>query len=151
MGKDWLGVPLTGSVLAEKEKLDLRFLDLYDSKTLQLQHSIDLSNETTTSYQWTNVPRSMRLGQRLRVGTVMEKDLSGKILSTGDVEFFLSKFGDGFEFCTIEISKNEESKEQEMTKDCDRFDSNKRIVGTSIEVNLGSQSVTTATGKIRFK
>jgi hypothetical protein len=151
LGGDWIGVPLAGSMMIEKEKLDVRFLDLYEPTTLQLKHSIDLSDESMSSYEWTSVPRSMRLGQKLKVGTVTEKDSSGKTLSSGDVEFILSKFNDGFEFCTLETVKNIESKEQEITKDCDRFDSNKRIVSTSIEVKLGPQSITSGTGKIRVK
>jgi hypothetical protein len=151
LGNDWLGVPLSGSVVLEREKIDVSSLDLYDSYTLQLQHSIDLSDDSMSSYQWANVPTSMRLGQRLKVGTVTEKDSSGKTLSSGDIDFVLSKFGDGFEFCTIETVKNIESKELEMTKDYDRFDSSKRIVGTSIEVKLGPRSITTGTGKIRVK
>jgi hypothetical protein len=149
LGGDWIGVSLTGRTVIEKEKLAVRYLDLYDEKTLQLQYSIDLSDQSISSYQWTNVPKSMWLGQKIKVGAVVEKDSSGKTLASGDVDFILSRVGDGFEFCTVEIVKNTESKEVEITKDCDLFDSSKRIVGTSIEVKLGSQSITTGTGKVQ--
>ncbi|CAM8634163.1 hypothetical protein MCEMIE11_00728 [Burkholderiales bacterium] len=150
-GQDWIGVQLTGDMVIQAEKMEVRFLDLYDPKTKQLRHSIDLSDDTVTSYQWVNVPTSMQPGQRLKVGTLTEKDKSGKIILMGDVEFLLAKVSSGFEFCTIETSNNLESKEREMTKDCDQFDSNKKITGSAIEVRLGTQSTTTGTGKIRFK
>lgn len=150
-GGDWLGVPFSGSMMIEKEKIDVRFLELYDLNTLRLHHSVDLSDESVTSYQWTNVPISMRVGQKLKVGTVMERDSSGKTLSSGDVEFILSKLSGILEFCTLETVRDIESKEQEITKDCDLFDSNKRIVGTSVQIKLGPQSTTTGIGKIRFK
>ena len=151
LGGDWIGVNLTGSIFINKEKFDVRYLDLYDQRTFRLQHSIDLSEQSISSYQWTNVPESMWVGQKIKVGTVVEKDSSGKTLSSGDVDFVLSRVGDGFEFCTLKIVKNTESKEQEITKDCDLFDSSKRIVGTTIEVKLGSQWITSGAGKIRVK
>jgi hypothetical protein len=138
-------------MMIEKEKIDVRWLDLYDLNTLRLHHSVDLSDESITSYEWTNVPISMQVGQKLKVGTVMEKDSSGKTLSSGDVEFILSKRNGILEFCTLETVRNIESKEQEITKECDLFDSSKRIVGTSIEIKLGPQLSTTGLGKIRVK
>ena len=150
-GQEWIGVPLTGSMVIKKEKIEVRFLHLYDLRTKQFQYSIDLSDETVTSYQWTNVPRSMQLGQKVKVGAVTEKDQAGKPISSGDVEFLLAKVGNGFEFCTIETTKNFETKEQEMTRDCDQFDSSKKIIRSAIEIRLGTQSVITGTGKIRLK
>ena len=44
-GQEWIGVPLTGSMVIKKEKIEVRFLQLYDPRTKQLQHSIDLSDE----------------------------------------------------------------------------------------------------------
>jgi hypothetical protein len=150
-GQDWIGVQVTGDTIIREEKMELRFLDLYDSKTKLLQHSIDLDDETVTSYRWMDPPQSMQAGQRLKVATVSEKDQTGKIILSGDVEFLLVKAVQGFEFCTIETTKNADTSEREITKTCEQFDSNRKITGVAFEVRLGSQSITTGTGKIRLK
>lgn len=150
-GQDWTGVQVTGDTIIREEKMEVRFLDLYNPKTKLLQHSIDLDGETVTSYQWINPPKSMQAGQKLKVATVSEKDQTGKTVLSGDVEFLLAKAAKGFEFCTIETTKNTDTSEREIVKTCEQFDSNKKITGLAYEVRLGSHSVTTGTGKIRLK
>jgi hypothetical protein len=148
-GQEWIGVPLTGSMVIQKEKIEVRILDLYDPKTKQLQHSIDLSDVTVTSYQWVNIPKSMQPGQKVKVGSVIQTDQAGKPISSGDVEFSLAKVASGFEFCKIETTRNIETKELDMTRDCDQFDSRKNIIGSAFELRLGTQSVASGAGKIR--
>jgi hypothetical protein len=150
-GSDWLGVTSAGIMISGEEKIDVRFLDLYDPKSLQIQHSIDLSDDSVSSYQWTKFPSSIRSGQKVKVGNLIQKDSSGKTLSSGDVEFILSKLSDGFEFCTIETMIGTKTKGKEINKECIRFDSSRRIIDASIWIKSGPDSITTGSGKISIK
>lgn len=150
-GQSWIGVFLTGQFVIEDEKIHQSFLLLYDPKTKRLHHLIDSNDGTMSSYEWKNVPKYMQDGERIKVGIVNEKDPDGKIILVGDVEFQFSKDNNGFEFCTIETNNNLETKQQEITKECDQFDFMKKIVGVKVEVMLGDYSTTTGTGKIILK
>jgi hypothetical protein len=150
-GQDWISVASTARTVIKGEKLEIRTLDLYDTKTHLKVHSIDLRDESVTTYQWSSPLKSMLPGQRTKVGTVIEKDRAGKVVSNGVVEFLLTKRVGGFEFCTIETNKKSGTTEVEIVKDCDHFDDKKNITHYLIEIKTGTQSVMTGSGNIRIK
>lgn len=148
--KDWISVSLNGDVFIEKEQTQLNFIDYYHPVTKHLHYSIDLSDKTITTYEWTNFPKYLRVGQRVRVGVVNERTESGKLTSYGDVDVSLNKTSQGFEFCTIEMSINVESKESSLLKDCDEFDHSKNIIGANFEMKTAGKNVARAKVKIKI-
>lgn len=148
--KDWISVSLNGDVFIEKEQTQLNFIDYYHPVTKLLHHTIDLGDKSITTYEWATFPKYLRIGQRLRVGTVNERTESGKLTSYGDVDILLNKTPQGFEFCTIEMSFKVESKESSLLKDCDEFDLNKNIIGANIEIKTAGKTVARAKGKIKI-
>lgn len=148
--KDWISVSLKGDMFIEKEQTQLNFIDYYHPVTKLLHYTIDLNDKTITTYQWANFPKYLRIGERARVGTVNERTESGELTSYGNVDIFLNKTLQGFEFCTIEMSLDIESKENSLLKDCDEFDLNKNIIGTNVEVKTAGKTVAKAKGRIKI-
>ncbi len=148
--KDWIRVSLSGDMFIEKEQTQLNFIDYYHPVTKLLHYSIDLSDKSITTYEWATFPKYLRIGERARVGTVNERTESGKLTSYGNVDIFLNKTPQGFEFCTIEMSLNVESKETSLIKDCDEFDLNKNIIGINVEKKTADKTVAKAKGRIKI-
>jgi len=148
--KDWISVSLNGNMFIDKEQTKLNFIDYYHPVTKLLHYTIDLGDKSITTYEWTNFPKYLRIGQRMRVGSVNERTESGQLTSYGNVDILLSKLPQGFEFCTIEISFDVESKENSFLKDCDEFDLNKNITGTNIEIKVENKTIAKARGRVKI-
>lgn len=151
LGQEWIGVEQTGETVINGDKSVIRILLLYDPRTKLQGHSIDLSDESVTTYQWASNPRSLPVGRRTKVGTVIEKDKSGRVVSSGEFDLLVTRLGTGFQICTIETSKKMETSEIETLKDCGQFDAKKQITHSLIELRTGTQSVLTGAGRIRIR
>ena len=147
---EWVGVAQYGHMLIGDEKTPLSILNLFDPASLRLIHSIDMEDLSITSYEWTNVPKSMRLGETITVGRVSERSPDDRLTSQGIVQFRLRKTRLGYEFCTIENATELESKEKNIVRDCDLFDVNKKLIGNRLEMLLGKSLRFSGRGEIKI-
>lgn len=148
--QSWIGVLMTGDVIFGDEKSSSTMLDLYDTKTKLLAYSIDLEDEETTKYEWKKLPKLMKSGHSLKTGKTKKTTQDGKLISTSEISYKLKAVNQGYEFCTIEQEIVLESKEKNITTECDVFDSKKNIVGHNIDIMVGNQYVLRAIGRVEI-
>lgn len=148
--QDWIGVLNTADIILGNEKVSASMLDLYDTKTKLLTYSIDMDGEEVTKYEWKNLPNSMKPSQVSKIGKTKKTSSKGKLISTSEISYKLSLIPQGYEFCTIEEEIELESKEKSITTDCDVFDSQKKIVGSNINIIIGNQYVLKGRGKVEI-
>lgn len=146
--REWIGVVQQGYMLIADEKTPLSVLNLFDPTTLRLIHTIDMNDLSITSYEWIDIPKTMRLGETKTVGRVREQSSEDKPIAQGIVQFKLSKIKSGYEFCTIEKTIELDSKDRNIVRDCDLFDANKKIIGSRLVMNLGKSLKSSGRGEI---
>lgn len=149
--KDWIGVTYKGFVKLNEEKMDTNDIFLYDIKTNLKKYSIDLNDGEITHYVWRKIPDKMKSEQVIVVAQLSKRGKDGKIFERGTLEWSLVAAPTGYEFCQIEKTIMLKTKEENVWRDCDIFDTSRRIVGGYIEATLGKSIKITGGGPVKFR
>ncbi len=150
-GKEWTGVTYKGFLKLNDEKIDVNGIDLYDTKTNLKTYSIDVNDGEITHYVWRKIPEKMKSDQVIAVAQLTKRGKDGKIIEKGIVEWSLVAAPTGYEFCHIEKTTELKTKEQSVSRDCDVFDTSRRIVGGYIEITIDKSLKISGGGPVRLR
>jgi len=150
-GREWIGVNYKGFFKLDEEIIDVNGIDLYDIKTNLKTYSIDVNDGEITQYVWRKIPEKMKSEQVIEVAQLSKRDKGGKILERGTVEWSLVAAPTGYEFCQIEKTIELKTKEESVSRDCDVFDTSKRIVGGYIEVTFEKNIKISGGGPVKLR
>ena len=128
-GREWTGVTYKGLLRFNEEKIDINGIDLYDIKTNLKTYAIDANDGEITQYVWRRIPEKLKSEQVITVAQFSKRNKSGKTIERGTVEWSLIVAPTGYEFCQIEKTIELKTEEEYESRDCDVFDTSKRIVG----------------------
>ena len=146
-GKQWIQVKSSGSAKLGSESVNVSLIQYYDLKTKLKIYEINVDEEKTTKYEWRSIPKYLRFGDLVEVGSYKEKDKSGKLVGIGIMSYRLVQQTNGYEFCQIESGKDLESDEHEIVEDCDQFTQDKKLTGQRVKVKISKDSEIEASGK----
>jgi hypothetical protein len=146
-GKKWMQIKSSGSAKLGSESVNVSLVQYYDLKTKLKIYEIDVDEEKTTQYEWRSIPKNLRFGDLVEVGSYKEKDKSGKLVGIGIVSYRLTQITNGYEFCQIESGKDLESDEHEIVEDCDQFTQDKKLTGQRVKVKIGKDTEIEVSGK----
>jgi hypothetical protein len=150
-GKEWTGVTYKGFFKFNEEKIDINGIDLYDIKTNLKTYSIDTNDGEITQYVWRKFPEKMKSEQVATVAQFSKRNKSGKTIGQGTVEWSLVAAPTGYEFCEIEKTIDLKTKEESESRDCDVFDTSKRIVGGYIEITIDKTLKISGSGPVKLR
>lgn len=150
-GKEWTGVTYKGFLKFNEEKIDINGIDLYDIKTNLKAFSIDANDGEVTQYVWRKIPEKMKSEQVITVAQFSKRNKSGKTIEKGTVEWSLVVATTGYEFCQIEKTIELKTKEESESRDCDVFDTSKRIVGGYIEITFDKTLKISGSGPVKLR
>ena len=150
-GKEWTGVTYKGFLKFNEEKIDINGIDLYDIKTNLKTYSIDANDGEITKYVWLKIPEKMKSEQVITVAQFSKRDKGRKTIEKGTVEWRLVVAPTGYEFCQIEKTIELKTKEESESRDCDVFDTSKRIVGGYIEITIDKTLKISGSGPVKLR
>ena len=93
----------------------------------------------------------MKSDQVIAVAQLTKRGKDGKIIEKGIVEWSLVAAPTGYEFCHIEKTTELKTKEQSVSRDCDVFDTSRRIVGGYIEITIDKGLKISGGGPVRLR
>jgi hypothetical protein len=146
-GKQWMQIKSSGSAKLGSESVNVSLVQYYDLNTKLKIYEVNVDEEKTTQYEWRSIPKYLRFGDLVEVGSYKEKDKSGKLVGIGIMSYRLVQITNGYEFCQIESGKDLESDEHEVVEDCDQFTQDKKLSGQRLKVKIGKDSEIEASGK----
>lgn len=150
-GKEWTGVTYKGFLKLNDAKINLNGIDLYDTKTNLKTYSIDVIDGEITHYVWRKIPEKMKSDQVIAVAQLTKRSKDGKIIEKGMVEWSFVAAPTGYEFCHIEKTTELKIKEESVSRDCDVFDTSRRIVGGYIEITIDKGLKISGGGPVRLR
>ncbi len=149
--KNWIGVTNLIQIAVKDQNVSLKIIDLYDEKTKRIAFTVDMDDGEITKYEWIKQPKSMKPDESIVVGKSIKRSSEQKVISTSEISYKLVKRAQGYEFCSIDKEIEFESKNQNITYDCDLFDQQKRIIGNRIEAITNKQLTLKGMGRVEIE
>jgi hypothetical protein len=150
-GKEWIGVSHKGLFKYNEEKNNVNGIDLYDIGTKSKIYSIDNNDGEINQYVWGKIPEKMKSGETIVVARFSKRGKDKKVRGTGSVEWSFTAAPTGYEFCQIEKTIELKRKEESESRDCEIFDSTRKIVGGYIEIMIEKSLQISGGGPIKLR